>query len=175
MIPGSTTYTSMTSPDGITWTYHAPPGGVAYVWVDVLWDGTKFVAFSSAGDVATSTNGDTWTIVSNMGVSVMNAAWNGTLYVTLNNSTTAYISTNLTTWSPVSLPTGSSWRYITTLGNYFVMIDTTSARKSAKTLFIAPTITFGSSYKFSNTVPAAAFQWAVECVMSDGTPYCTYF
>lgn len=102
-----------TSTDGINWNVGSMPAGT---WSGLIWDGSKFITKKGTSDTqfATSTNGTTWTVLSqvhNIGGCIGNTLlYTGRYYFcgTLNlaGKSAAY-SPDLTTWKTVELPAGS--------------------------------------------------------------------
>lgn len=104
-----------TSPDGVTWTKGAIPGGH---YKSVIWTGTKFAACGSltgnnGATFATSTDGITWVhgVVSNGANEVARSvAWNGSIYAIIGGvkDTLTYLRTSPdgVTWTTRTLPSG---------------------------------------------------------------------
>ena len=108
------------TPDGVTWTSHAPPAGDYY---GVAWNGTVFAAVGNAV-AASSPDGTTWTARTIGAVSRWTAVqWNGSLFAAV--ATTGNISTSPDgiTWTSRGIPgSGFSLSSIDWNGSVFAAV-----------------------------------------------------
>lgn len=120
--PGA--FRSMSSSDGITWSTGDLP---AYEWTSVTYGAGTFVAVSSGGQVATSSDGATWTpqttgVVANAWTSV---TYGGGLFVAVSSSGTGnrvMTSPNGITWTPGASAADNNWNSVTYGGGTFVAV-----------------------------------------------------
>jgi hypothetical protein len=120
-----------TSTDGTTWTTPTQNADLgSHGWLDLAYDGTKFVALGGQGYISTSTDGTTWTQAvqdSNLGNHAWNAlAYDGSKFVALGYDGYISISTDGTTWTEATEDTNlgySEWQALASDGNKFVALS----------------------------------------------------
>ena len=107
---GTTKYQRYSDDGGATWTAQTPPAFANFA-KRIIHDGTNFVALSSPtnGQIAYSTNGDSWTIRSMGGNDCQDIAYgDGTYLVTQGSSSGTTLgftrSTDLENWETVTTP-----------------------------------------------------------------------
>lgn len=87
------------STDGKTWTAATLP--VSSAWGFVIYANQTFYAFSYAGDIATSSDGTTWTSKTKIGAITDVSFIDGKFYVSNLNAWTVDVSSDLENWSTV--------------------------------------------------------------------------
>lgn len=94
------------STDGINWTLYFRALPASATWMDVTWDGSQFIAVGRSTNaanpnVATSSDGITWTNQKSGVMEHFNVAWNGTYIVTHQSGLSGYwhYSTSGTSWA----------------------------------------------------------------------------
>lgn len=109
------------SSDGITWTVTAGISFNAIVWVPSL---SLYVAGGTATNqnLATSTNGTSWTIRIATGFSVQSIAWNGSILVAVGLGGAIRTSTNGTTWTTRTSGTAQNLYGVTWTSSGFVVV-----------------------------------------------------
>lgn len=142
------------SANSTTWST-ATVGGTACAssgFSKVIWAGNKFVAIG-AGNIATSTNGSTWTNAADSN-SLKGLAWNGSYYVGLASfPNRTLISTDLSTWTSYNQPTTvDSIKYI---NGFFVVTSLNSINTYGSAWFSKDGKTFRYTY-VSNLLGAMA-------------------
>jgi hypothetical protein len=117
---GGSCFESTTS--GTTWTTHTPPGNAVYN--KVHWTGAQFLAVGSAGALASSTDGATWTALSSGPRGNLNgAASSGSTLVVVGDTGTALRSTDSgQTWVVRSSGTTASLQSVIWTGKEFVAV-----------------------------------------------------
>ena len=116
VIVASNTTTNYYSSNGTTWTAGGSMSDA--IKTEGLWNGSRFVFTSqtAANGIIHSTDGTTWTSVSNIGANSL--AFNGNTYIvvpSLSSSTGRINTTNFTeagNWSNITLPTTATWTSI---------------------------------------------------------------
>ena len=119
------------STDGINWT-DASITSEATIWMDIAYKNSKFVAISqNYGYFAYSTNGTSWTLVSNPGSGLwLRVCSGGGKFVAIrsggSNSTFAY-SENGTSWTAITVNnTAYNWNSIAYGNDMFIAVTSTT-------------------------------------------------
>lgn len=122
----SSEYGVSSSTDGVSWTY-----GNSAVTRDSLarglWNGSAYVALASkSGAIATSINGDSWTLYST-GIStwLSDLVWNGALYVAVGAGGTIVTSPDSINWTPRVSGTVQDINAVAWNGSQFVAVGDT--------------------------------------------------
>lgn len=163
------------SSDGINWTARTLPA-IAN-WESIAFGNGKFVAIdNSYGDVATSTDGITWNLVSRP-----NSPWVPLIYANSNfltvapNSTATAMSNTGTSWLTYTLPSAQNWRCIghgsgkyITLG-YGSNVGASSTYGNSWTAFTLPAIANWNSVSYGGGVFVTVAQGGtVAATSTDG-------
>lgn len=118
---------------GATWTNRTLPASAA--WNDVAYGDSRFLAISTAGNTAVSTNGTTWTTSTSLPVLAGTNTWSSIVYgkgtwvviaAGATSTQAAYSTDNGTTWNNATLPATASWRSISYGNNRFVAVAESS-------------------------------------------------
>lgn len=98
--------TTVVSADGITWTEYTTALPANGNWVDIIWNGSLFVAIaksaSGGSSIATSTDGISWTTRSTTSRNHQRLAWNGSRFATHTSGTPGYFyesADGIATWN----------------------------------------------------------------------------
>ena len=160
--------------DGATWNTMTLPSTAN--WVSIAFSGTRFMAISSVGNIAVSTNGTTWSALANLPVT--SGTWKSLVYglnkwvaVSTGADTSAYSTDNGANWSPTTLPSSTKWTSVAYGNSRFVAVaGIDSALTTAA--YSLDGITWSSS-----TLPSSA-QWEdvsygqgiFHAISNDATP-----
>jgi hypothetical protein len=132
---GGTSYAAYSS-NSTTWTIRTLPANGS--WKPLIFDGTRLLTINAAGSqVASSTNGTTWTNIGNMPFTPVSPGlwnsltYNGSLYLSVfatNVASSQYAtSTNGITWTQRSFPVTTLWtRGVYGAGYFFVTSQSSS-------------------------------------------------
>jgi hypothetical protein len=124
---GGTSFAAYSS-NSVTWTSRTLPANGS--WKPLLFDGTRLLTINAAGSqVASSTDGTTWTIIGNMPFTPVSPglwnslAYNGSLYLSplaSNVNTNQYAtSTDGITWTQRNFPINTRWNRCVYGAGYF--------------------------------------------------------
>jgi len=100
-------FSSVTSPDGITWTQTVGSLPYTALWNSITFGNNKFIATcaKTAPNVAISTNGTTWSPAGNSTfVDYQNLSYGNGQYTSFQSPTTGQYSINGITWNSLSTP-----------------------------------------------------------------------
>lgn len=111
------------------WSTTTNSGIGSYSWVEMVWDGTKFIALSYNGHIATSPDGSTWTLIG-LSANLMTTKWTsfcytGSQFVALGEHGYISTSTDGITWStPASVSNlgDRAWREIIWNGSSYIAV-----------------------------------------------------
>jgi hypothetical protein len=144
---GLATTTYAYSSDGSTWTESTLPIGGA--WTAIIWDGNEFIALSTTGGVARSSNGTSWTAIDTTMSSVNDLTYGNGYYVACRDSATIYYSTDAVTWTAKDSGAGTAVNFSVKYGNgrFITVGNSTQARWATD-----PSGTWYPAYLQSGTV-----------------------
>ena len=122
------------STDGVTWVQGGTIAGAYVDWYGVAYGAGKFVTFDRASKkVAYSTDGSSWTVVTNLPSSGnwYRIAYGGGKFVIISNGANkAAYSTDGITWTATTLPESASWTTVAYGNDMFVALANSVAAYS---------------------------------------------
>ncbi len=152
----SNTNTVYNSTDGINWTSSLVSGfsGSSYCSKDIIWNGFVFVAVGQYRNIAYSTNGTNWTVVSTNSTGTFKSiAWGNNNFVIFSPDLSFVLtSPNGVTWTQRNLPSGSTGTSVAWSGSAFV-----TSPGTLKTWATSPDGITWTARSYSTVYPVTGF------------------
>jgi len=121
---------SMTSPDGVTWTYHAW-SGISCSARGITYGNGLYIAVGESDDrIVTSPDGINWTARTG-GYNMQFATYGNGAYVAVGSSNQIQYSTDGISWAGVSPGGSNRWRSVTFGNGMFVAVSSYSSNRVA--------------------------------------------
>lgn len=170
---GSTVAASSTT-GGATWINRTLPASSD--WVDVAYGDQRFIAISSTGNVAVSTNGTSWSSATALPTLTTGLSWRSIAYGKdrwvaiadgISSTQVAYSTNNGTSWISATLPSSDSWASIAYGNNRFVAVAENSV--SIAYSFDAVTWYLESLPSPGLAVPTVAYGQGLFLIVQNGS------